>query len=327
MGPAVELEGRRFAVIGGAGLVGSHVVDALLDRSVKEVVVLDDFTRGTRENLGQAMGRDRLRVVSASMTEPDVLRETLEDVDGVFLLASLWLTECLEDPRRAWSVNVLGTWNVIEACRDLGVQRVVYSSSASVYGNAVTLPMTEEHPFANRTTYGATKIACEQMFRAAYEQYGLAYLALRYMNVYGPRMDRRGVYVGVIVRMLDDILAGRSPVIYGDGTQTYDFIYVADAAEANVLAMLSEAADVPLNVGTGIGTTLNEIADLLLELTGSALRPERRPEVRSIVTSRVGSTDLARRLIGFEAKATLREGLARLLEWRMSQQSPTSDRT
>ncbi|MBM4433546.1 MAG: NAD-dependent epimerase/dehydratase family protein [Chloroflexi bacterium] len=172
-----------------------------------------------------------------------------------------------------------------------------------MYGNAVTLPMTEEHPFANRTTYGATKIACEQMCRAAYEQYGLAYVALRCMNVYGPRMDRRGVYVGVIVRMLDDILSGRPPVIYGDGTQTHDFIYVADAARANVLAMLSDAADVPLNVGTGIGTTLNEVADLLLELTGSSLRPERRPEVRSIVTSRVGSTDLARRLIEDRTRA------------------------
>jgi UDP-glucose 4-epimerase len=322
----VELEGRRFAVIGGAGLVGSHVVDALLAEPVEEVIVLDDFTRGTRENLSAAIRQPRLRVVEASMTEPDVLRETLREVDGVFLLASLWLAECLEDPRRAWSVNVLGTWNVIEACRDLGVRRIVYSSSASVYGNALTIPMTEDHPFANRTTYGATKIACEQMLRAAYEQYGLSYVGLRYMNVYGPRMDRRGVYVGVIVRMLDDILAGRPPVIYGDGTQTYDFIYVADAARANVLAMLADVADVALNVGTGVGTTLNEIAETILELTGSSMRPERRPEVRSIVTSRVGSTDLARRLIGFEASTTLRDGLRLLLEWRMSQHAVTPGR-
>lgn len=316
----MELGGARFAVIGGAGLVGSHVVDALLAEPVKEVVVLDDFTRGTRGNLAGSIAQPRLRVLEASMTEPDVLREALRDVDGVFLLASLWLAECLEDPRRAWTVNVLGTWNVVEACRDLGVRRIVYSSSASVYGNALAVPMTEEHPFANRTTYGATKIACEQMLRAAYEQYRLSYVGLRYMNVYGPRMDRRGVYVGVIVRMLDDILAGRPPVIYGDGTQTYDFIDVADAARANVLAMVADADDVFLNVGTGIGTTLNEIADTILELAGSSLRPERRPEVRSIVTSRVGSTELARRLIGFEARTPLREGLRLLLEWRLSQQ-------
>lgn len=323
----MELKGRRLAVIGGAGLVGSHVVDALLLEEVAEVIVLDDFTRGTRDNLTTALADGRVRVIDASMMEPDVLRDALRDVDGVFLLASLWLAECLEDPRRAWTVNVLGTWNVVEACRDLGVRRVVYSSSASVYGNALAIPMTEDHPFNNRTTYGATKIACEQMFRAAHEQYRLPYVGLRYMNVYGPRMDRRGVYVGVIVRMLDDVLAGRPPVIYGDGTQTYDFIYVADAARANVLAMRSDAEDVFLNIGTGVGTTLNEICDTVLELTGTTLRPERRPEVKSIVTSRVGSTDLARRAIGFEARTSLRDGLMLLLDWRLSLQgvAPGSD--
>lgn len=319
----MELNGARLAVVGGAGLVGSHVVDALLAEPIREVVVLDDFTRGTRENLAEAMRDPRVRIVDGSMTEPGGLREALRDIDGVFLLASLWLTECLEDPRRAWTVNVLGTWNVIEACRDLGVRRIVYSSSASVYGNALTLPMTEDHPFNNRTTYGATKIACEQMLRAAYEQHRLPYVGLRYMNVYGPRMDRRGVYVGVIVRMLDDILAGRPPVIYGDGRQTYDFIYVTDAARANVLAMVADGEDIFLNVGTGAGTTLNEIADTIVELTGSSLRPEHRPEVRSIVTSRVGSTDLAERVIGFRARTPLPDGLRLLLDWRQSQE-PTA---
>lgn len=315
----MDLSGARIAVIGGAGLVGSHLVDQLLDEPVSHVVVFDDLTRGTRANLSDACRDHRVRLVAGSMTDPDALKAALRDVDGVFLLASLWLTECLEDPRRAWMVNVLGTWNVVEACRDLGVTRIVYSSSASVYGNAVTLPMTEEHPFNNRTTYGATKIACEQMLRAVYEQHWLRYVGLRYMNVYGPRMDRRGVYVGVIVRMLDDILAGRPPVIHGDGTQTYDFIYVGDAASANVLAMTSECEDAFVNVGTGKGTSLNELAALILRLTGSSLTPERHPAIQSLVTSRVGSTERAAELLGFRARTSLEEGLRLLIAWRASQ--------
>jgi UDP-glucose 4-epimerase len=182
--------------------------------------------------------------------------------------------------------------------------------------------MTEEHPLNNRTTYGATKIACEQMLRAAFAQYRLPYVGLRYMNVYGPRMDRRGAYVGVIMRMLDDICADTPPAIHGDGTQTYDFIYVGDAARANVLAMTSSCEDVFVNVGTGVGTTVNEVTSLILELTGSALRPERRPAVRSIVTSRVGSTALAERLLGFRASTSLRDGLRLLIDWRLRQPTP-----
>lgn len=315
----MELNGARVAVIGGAGLVGSHLVDALLAETVAGIMVVDDLTRGTRENLTAACRDRRVSVLQRSITDLAGLREALQGVDGVFLLASLWLTECLDDPRRAWTVNVLGTLNVVEVCRDLRVRRIVYSSSASVYGNALTLPMTEEHPFNNRTTYGATKIACEQMLRAAYEQYRLPFVGLRYMNVYGPRMDRRGAYVGVIIRMLDDLLAGRPPVIHGDGTQTYDFIYVGDAARANVMAMRSSCEDVFLNVGTGIGTSLNELAASILKVTGSSLRPRHRRDERSIVTSRVGSTALAEELIGFRATTDLEQGLRLLLEWRRSQ--------
>jgi UDP-glucose 4-epimerase len=213
-------------------------------------------------------------------------------------------------------VNTLGTWTVVEACLEAGVTRIVYSSSASVYGNAVTTPMTEEHPLNNRTTYGATKIANEQMLRAVYEQHTLPYVGMRYMNIYGPRMDYRGTYVSVIMKVLDRIFAGQPPVIFGDGSQVYDFIYIDDVAEANVLGMKADCADECFNIGMGAGTSINELVAILLELTGSSLKPEYRPEAQSFVTHRIGSTGKAASLLGFTAKTPLREGLAEVVAWR-----------
>ncbi|HYO90271.1 MAG TPA: NAD-dependent epimerase/dehydratase family protein, partial [Pyrinomonadaceae bacterium] len=239
----MDLKDKRLVLIGGAGLVGSHIVDQLTAEPVGEIVVFDNFVRGTRENLSKAAADPRVRIVEGSMTDRDALRRVLDGADGLFLLASLWLGECVNDPRSAWEVNTLGTWNVVEACRELNVGRIVYSSSASVYGDTVVTPMTEEHPFNNRTTYGATKIANEQMMRAIYEQHKLPYVGYRYMNIYGPRMDYEGTYVSVIMKVLDRIFDGQPPVIYGDGTQTYDFIYVEDVARANILGMKAECAD------------------------------------------------------------------------------------
>lgn len=312
----MDLTSKKMAVIGGAGLVGSHIVDQLIREPVSEIIVYDNFVRGTEENLAGAVRDSKVRVVNASMTDGEALRRELKGVDGVFLLASLWLGECVNDPRSAWEVNVMGSWNVIEACRELGIQRVVYSSSASVYGNALFTPMTEEHPFNNRTTYGATKIAVEQMFRAIYEQHKLPYVGYRYMNVYGPRMDYEGTYVSVIMKALDRIFAGQPPVIYGDGSQMYDFIYVEDVAEANVLGMKADCADEFFNIGKGVGTTINELVDMLLELTGSTLKPEYRPQEQSFVTQRIGTTEKAEELLGFKAKTPLLDGLRRVVEWR-----------
>src|SRR6266545_4073794 len=234
----MKFAAKRLAVIGGAGLVGSHIVDQLLDDEVAEIIVYDNFVRGSRRNLSSALTlSNKIKVVQASITDLGRLQKELEGVDGVFLLSALWLGECVADPRAAIEVNVVGTFNVIEACIKTGVSRVVYSSSASVYGNALFTPMTEEHPFNNRTMYGATKIAGEQFFRAANEQHGLAWNGLRYMNVYGPRMDYLGTYVSVIMKVLDRIDEGRPPVIFGDGSQAYDFIHVEDVARANLLAL------------------------------------------------------------------------------------------
>lgn len=314
----MDLRDSRIALIGGAGLVGSHIVDALLLEPVAEIVIFDNFVRGAHTNLSEAAVDPRVRIIEGSITDQAAVQRMLDGVDGVFMLASLWLGECLNDPRSAWEVCALGTWNVVEACLARKVRRIVYSSSASVYGDAIAVPMTEEHPFNNRTTYGATKIACEQMLRAIHAQHRLPYVALRYMNIYGPRMDDRGVYVSVIMKVLDRIAAGQRPVIHGDGSQIYDFIYIDDVARANVLAMQAECADEPFNIGCGVGTSINELVKLLLDLTGSDLRPEFVPEERSLVTRRIGSTDKAERMLGFRASTPLREGLRRLIEWRRS---------
>jgi UDP-glucose 4-epimerase len=317
----MEIAGSRLMLIGGAGLIGSHIVDRLIAEPVSEIIVFDNFARGRRGNLSDALSSPKLRLVEGSMTDRDTLRGALEGVDGVFHLASLWLGECVNDPRSAWEINTLGAWNVIESCIAQGVKRVVFSSSASVYGNALQIPMTEDHPFNNRTTYGATKIANEQMFRAAYEQNRLPYVGLRYMNVYGPRMDYRGVYVSVIMKVLDRILAGEPPVIFGDGSQVYDFVYVGDAAEANLLAMQADCADECFNVGTGVGTSVNDVVEALIRLSGTTLRPVYEPNEQSFVTHRIGSTDKAQRLLGFRARTPLAEGFRRVVEWRLQSQT------
>ena len=314
----MDLTGKRIVVIGGAGLIGSHIVDQLVEQPVREVVVVDNFVRGSRRNLESAARSPLLKIVEGSMTDPAFLHDVLEGADGVYLLAALWLGECVAEPRSAIEVNVMGTWNVIEAAMARRVQRIVFSSSASVYGNALSTPMTEEHPFNNRTMYGATKIAGEQFFRAMNEQHKLPYVGMRYMNIYGPRMDYKGTYVSVIMKVLDRIEQGLPPIIFGDGSQAYDFIHVQDAARANVLAMQAEVTDEFFNVGMGVKTTILELVEMLLEITGSPLRPEFRPEEMSFVTHRVGSTEKAERLLGFRATTPLHEGLKSVVEWRKS---------
>jgi UDP-glucose 4-epimerase len=315
----MKLDNSRIVLVGGAGFVGSHIVDRLLRESVREIVVFDNFVRGSRENLSSAMKASNVRVVEGSITDREAVRDVVSSADGVFLLASLWLGECVNDPRSAWETNTLGCWNVVEACRDAAVKRTVFSSSASVYGNPVFTPITEEHPFNNRTTYGATKIANEQMLRAMYEQHGLPYVGLRYMNIYGPRMDYFGTYVSVIMKVLDRIFAGEPPVIFGDGTQVYDFIYVGDVADANILALKADCADEFFNIGMGVGTTINELVGHLLTLTESDLTPEYRPQEQSFVTYRIGSIDKADRLLGFRASTSLLDGLRQLISWRKSE--------
>jgi UDP-glucose 4-epimerase len=314
----MNLTNEKIVVIGGAGFIGSHIVDQLLAEPVREIVVIDNFVRGGLANIERSLADPRVRVVEGDITSPDCLEGLLENAAGVFHLAALWLFECVHEPRSAVEVNVVGTYNVVEAAARAGVRKVVYSSSASVYGNAVVTPMTEDHPFNNRTMYGATKIAGEQFFRSFFEQHGLDYVGLRYMNVYGPRMDDKGAYVSVIMKVLDRIERGLPPVIFGDGSQSYDFVHVDDVARANILALKSDATDECVNIGMGVKTSIDELVAQLLALTGSRLVPEYQPEEQMFVTHRVGSTEKAERLLGFVAQVPLEEGLRSVVAWRQS---------
>jgi len=306
----MDLAGKRFAVIGGAGFIGSHVTDQLLAAGAREVVVLDDLRRGRQGNLAKAAQDPRLRFVRGSITDLKEVRAVVNGVDGVFLLAALWLDECARNPRAAWEVNVLGTWNVVESCRDAGRPRIVFSSSASVYGDAISIPMTEDHPLGNRTVYGATKIAGEQMLRSAAAGWHQPFVGLRYMNVYGPRMDDRGAYVGVVVRMLEQLQRGKRPIIHGDGNQTFDFVHAVDVARANLLAMASTFSDEFINIGSGHGTRIADLAQMLTELAGSIVEPIYEAEGQAFVTRRVASTEKALAILGFQTEVGLAEGLA-----------------
>jgi UDP-glucose 4-epimerase len=315
-----DIRGKSVLVIGGAGLIGSHAVEELLKEDLKQVIIYDNFARGTRTNLDESLRDPRVRIyeVGGDILHTDVLSAAMKESDMVIHLAALWLLQCHDFPRVAFDVNIRGTFNVLEACRDNAIERLVYSSSASVYGDAVEIPMTEEHPFNNRTFYGATKIAGEAMCRAFNERYGLDYVGLRYMNVYGARQDYKGTYIAVIMKMLDRIDQGLSPILYGDGSQAYDFIYVSDVGRANVCALKSDATDEFYNVGSGTRTSLRELAELILEITGSSLPIQYEPQGKTFVTNRIGSTEKAERDLGFRTTIELRDGLERLIEWRES---------
>jgi UDP-glucose 4-epimerase len=314
----MDIRGKRLVVIGGAGLIGSHVVDELVGEDVGEIVVFDNFSRGTQENLAGALRDDRVRVyeLGGDILRTDILDSALKGADGVFHLAALWLLHCHEYPQSAFEVNIHGTFNVLRSCVVNDVGRLVYSSSASVYGDAVEEPMTEEHPFNNQNFYGATKIAGEAMAHAYFHRYALPFVGLRYMNVYGPRQDYRGAYIAVIMKMLDSIDRGEPLVIYGDGSQAYDFVYVGDCGRANVCAMRAESTDRFYNVGTGVRTTIKELAETLLEITGSSVGVRYEAEGMTFVTSRIGSTQRAEAELGFSAKTPLKEGLQALVDWR-----------
>ena len=317
-----DLRGARILVVGGAGLIGSHVVDSLREEDVAQVTIYDNFCRGTRDNLATSLGDPRVRIyeVGGDILQTDILAAAMRESDFVVHLAALWLLQCHEYPRSAFEVNIQGTFNVLEACRDAGIKRLVYSSSASVYGDAVEIPMTEEHPFNNRTFYGATKIAGEAMCRSFNERYGLPYVGLRYMNVYGARQDYKGTYIAVIMKILDRIDKGLPPIVYGDGTQSYDFIYVSDVGRANVCALKSDASDRFYNIGSGVRTSIKEVCELLLELTGSDLAIQYEPAGPTFVTNRIGSTDRAEQDLGFRTRIALRDGLQQLIAWRRAHQ-------
>jgi len=317
-----NIKDKKILVIGGAGFIGSYVVKELLNDSVGEVVIYDNFVRGKMSNIRESLKDKRCYIYpnGGDVRDIDILNDAMKSVDYVFHLAAMWLLHCKDYPRTAFDVNINGTFNVLEACVKNNIKKLVYSSSASVYGDAVEIPMTETHPFNNKNFYGATKIAGEAMCRAIYDRYGLNYTGLRYMNVYGPNQDQTAAYTGVIPIMLNKIDENDAPVINGDGTQAYDFIYVEDVARFNVLAMKSEVTDEFYNVGTQVQTTIKELCDLILKLKKSNLKVTYKPysedDARRLVKNRIGSNIKAEKDLGFEPKYSLNKGLLKLIEWR-----------
>ena len=315
----MNLAGQKFVVIGGGGLIGSHTVEALTREDVGEVLIYDNFVRGSRDNLRGALKDPRVKIydVGGDILQSDILETALDGADGVFHFAALWLLQCHEFPRSAFDVNVRGAFNVMDACVKKNVKRLVYSSSASVYGDAVTEPMDEDHPFNNKNFYGATKICGEAMLRAYHHRYGLDYVGLRYMNVYGPRQDYRGAYIAVIMKMLDAIDQGKGPTVLGDGSEAFDFAAVEDCAAANVCAMKASTTDRFYNVGTGKRTSLSELASLLIEITGCRKPVNYAPRSQAtLVRNRIGCPKRAAAEIGFTAEIGLREGLEHVIQWR-----------
>lgn len=314
----MKIKGGRFLVTAGAGLMGSHITDRLLAGGASRIILLDNFVRGTMHNIEETLKDPRVQLVRGDIRDLALIMDLAVSMDGIFHLAALRITVCAENPREAMEVMLLGTHNVLQAMVEKQVGKLVYASSASIYGLADSFPTDEKHhPYNNRTYYGAAKIAGEGMARSFADMYGLQYVALRYFNVYGPRMDIQGKHTEVLVRWLDRLDAGQPPIIFGDGSQTMDFVYIDDVTDANIMAMESDVTDEVFNVASGTETSLLELLTVLLKVTGSALEPEFLP-ARSVnpVPRRLADTKKAENLLGFKAKLSVEEGLRRLIEWR-----------
>ncbi|MGE0024565.1 MAG: NAD-dependent epimerase/dehydratase family protein [Hyphomicrobium sp.] len=312
------LAGRRVLITGGAGFVGSHVADILAGAGVESIVILDNMVRGRLENLASVLPAGNVRVVTGDIRDTPLLASLVRDSDLVFHLAALRITQCAAEPRAAIETMIDATFELVEACRQAAVKKIVYASSASVYGMASSFPTREDHhPYANRTLYGAAKVFGEGLLRAYNDMYGLDYIGLRFFNVYGPRMDVHGKYTEVLVRWMERLEAGEPPLIFGDGQQTMDMLHVRDVARACVLSAAAPASDVVLNVGGGTETSLLELAIKLSEVMGRPdMKPEFRPE-RAVnpVPKRLADVATARDLIGFETVIPLEAGLSELVDW------------
>ena len=320
-----SLRGERALVTGGAGTIGSHIVDQLIEAGASEIVVLDNFVRGRRENLAQASSSGLVRIVEGDIRDRALVQTLTQDMDVVFHQAAIRITQCAEEPRLAHEVLVDGTFNVIEAAAAARVRKVVAASSASIYGLATRFPTTESHhPYNNDTLYGAAKIYNEGLLRSYHAMSGLDYVALRYFNVYGPRMDVHGLYTEVLIRWMERINEGMAPLIFGNGSQTMDFVYVEDIARANILAATAEATDQVFNVASGVETSLLELAQLLIGVMGADLEVEFGPE-RAVnkVSRRLADTNRARDGLGFEAQTSIEEGLAGLVDWWRAEREAT----
>ena len=314
----MKIEGSRILVTGGAGFVGSHVSDALLAQGAEKVISLDNFARGSRENIAGALKTGRFENIEGDVRDRALVDKLTAGCDYVFHFAALRITACAADPRAGHEVMMDGTFNVLESAVAHKIKKVVAASSASVYGEPDTLPIEETAPYNNRTLYGAAKIALEHYMRSFNDMYGLPYVALRYFNLYGPRMDMTGVYTEVMVRWMDRIEEGKPPIIFGKSDQSMDFIYISDCVKANLLALTSDASDDFYNVATGVETSLLELCHMMLDIMGRRdLKPEFAEERKvNAVRRRRAATEKARAALSFVSEVDIRAGLAKLVEWR-----------
>jgi len=314
----MEIKGANILVTGGCGLIGSTTIDLLLrDYSPARIVIFDNLNRGTLANVEEALKDPRVTLVRDDIRDVQAVHKATRGMDAVIHMATLRITACAAEPREALGVMCDGSFNVLEAAQAAGVKKFVTASTASIYGMAETFPTREDHhPYNNRTWYGASKIMLEGLLRSFNDMYGLPYVALRYFNVYGPRMDIHGKYTEVLIRWMERIASGQPPLILGDGKQTMDFVYIEDVARSNILALRSEVTDDVFNVASGTETSLNALAAALLKAMGSNLKPEYGAERKvNPVARRLADTTKAERLLGFRAQVGLDEGLARLVKW------------
>ena len=315
----MNINGSKILVTGGTGLIGSSTIDALLrEHTPAKIVIFDNLVRGRLANVERALADKRVSFVEGDIADSAAIERATRGMDAVIHLAALRITACAAEPRQALEVMCDGSFNVVEAARLAGVRRVVAASSASVYGLADSFPTREDHhPYNNRTWYGASKVMLEGLLRSYHAMYGLPYVAMRYFNVYGPRMDIHGKYTEVLIRWMDRIANGQPPLILGDGLQTMDFVYIDDVARANVAALRADCEDEVFNVASGCETSLAELASALLSVMGAqGLVPEHGPE-RSVnpVPRRLASTEKAERLLGFRSRVGLHDGLSQLVAW------------
>ncbi|HVK59559.1 MAG TPA: SDR family NAD(P)-dependent oxidoreductase [Candidatus Kapabacteria bacterium] len=308
---------KRALITGGAGLIGSHIADKLVADGFEEIVILDNFTRGRQQNLEAATPSGKVTLVEGDIRNMEDVRDVMDGIDIVFHEAAIRITQCAEDPRLAHDVLATGTLNILEASVAAKVKRVVYASSASIYGQAEEFPTTENHHgYGNRTIYGAIKLYGEGLLRSYYEMFGLNYVALRYFNVYGPRMDAYGVYTEVMIRWMERLSKGQPCLILGDGSQTMDFVYVDDVARANIIAANSSITDDVINVASGTETSLKELAETLGKVMGVTLPPEYGPARKATpVWRRLAEVSKAQKRLGFKTQVSLEQGLRELVDW------------
>jgi UDP-glucose 4-epimerase len=314
----MRIDGAHILVTGGCGLIGSATIELLLrEHSPARITILDDLSRGTTANIHEALKDSRVRFIRGDIADAGTLKQAMQGMDAVVHMAALRITACAAQPREAMRVMCDGSYNVVEAAQQLDVKKLVAASTASVYGLAQSFPTPESHhPYGNRTWYGASKIMLEGLLRSFNDMYGLPYVALRYFNVYGPRMDTHGKYTEVLIRWMERIAQGEPPFIHGDGNQSMDFVYIDDVARANVLALASDVTDEVLNVASGTETSLNDLANMLLKVMGSDQRPQYGPQ-RGVnaVSRRWADTTKAKCLLGFRAQIGLEQGLGQLVHW------------